>query len=177
MEIMQLRRRSPQLCIALAALLLVAAGPAERSRVVSVQGDVSIGSGEPPLWRPAREGDVLRPYDRVRTGHDGRVELRLPTGTVRLYEDTTLRISGNSGGPDEGVFLKHGTSIFDVFKRESREPFEVHTPEAVVMVKGTRFLVTQDAAGAAVPRRRAPRCSCARASPRWAAPTPPSSST
>jgi hypothetical protein len=138
------------LCIALAALLLLAAGPAGPPRVETVQGDVSIGSGTPPIWRPARQGDVLRPLDQVRTGSDGRVELRLPAGTVRLYEDTTLRISANAGGTDEGVFLKGGTSIFDIFKRNAAEPFEVHTPEAVVMIKGTRFLVARDPQGAAV---------------------------
>ena len=147
---MELRSRIRRLGVALAALLLVAAGSAELPRVETVQGEVSIGSGAPPLWRTAREGDVLRPLDQIRTGRDGRAELRLSTGTVRLYEDTTLRISANPGGTDEGIFLNNGSSIFDILKRNAAEPFEVRTPEAVVMIKGTRFLVTQDPAGAAV---------------------------
>jgi hypothetical protein len=131
--------------IALAALAMLLLGPAPGPRVEQVRGDVEIGSGEPPVWRAARAGDPLAPGDIVRTGHDGRAELVLAAGSVRLYGDTLLRLpmaSAALGTPD-AVELEKGSSLFDILRR-GRDDFEVHTPEVVVSIKGTRFLVVAE---------------------------------
>jgi ferric-dicitrate binding protein FerR (iron transport regulator) len=102
-------------------------------------GSVEIGTGEPPAWRPARAGDSLAPGDAVRTGRDGRAEVALPAGSVRLYGDSLLRLPVVADGVD-AVELDSGSSLFDVLRRRD-DGFEVRTPEVVVSIKGTRFLV------------------------------------
>ncbi len=140
------------LAYAFAALLLIAPGAALGQRVELVSGSVEIGTGEPPVWKQAHEGQALYPGDVVRTGHDGRVELALPAGTVRLYEDSLLRLPNEweQDGRTETVELNRGSSIFDIFKRDPGSRFGVETPEAVVMVKGTQFSVALDDSGTAV---------------------------
>jgi hypothetical protein len=129
----------------LATLALLLMAPTSGPRIESLRGWVEIGSGEPPIWRAARPGDLLAPGDRVRTGRDGRAELALPAGSVRLYGDSLLRLPAAAMASDgDAVELDAGSSLFDVLKRGGRSPFEVRTPEVVVSIKGTRFLVTAD---------------------------------
>lgn len=140
--------------LALAALLL-AGGTAraeEAGRLADVRGAVEIGSGEPPRWHPAREGEVLAPGDRIRTGLGGRVEVELRTGRVRLYEASLLVLpdAPASRPESERVRLESGTSLFDVLRRSDADRFEVETPEVAVMVKGTRFEVSFDGSDTAV---------------------------
>ncbi len=131
--------------IALAALAMLLLGPAPGPRVEQVRGGVEIGSGEPPVWRAARAGDPLAPGDIVRTGHDGRAELVLAAGSVRLYGDTLVRLPVASAAPGsaDAVELDEGSSLFDILRR-GRDDFEVRTPEVVVSIKGTRFLVVAE---------------------------------
>ena len=127
---------------ALAALAIWMLAPTTGPHIERVSGRVEIGSGEPPVWRAARDGDALSPGDAVRTARDGRAELTLPAGSVRLYGDSLMRlppIASEPGGA-EAVELDSGSSLFDVLHR-GRDLFEVHTPEVVVSIKGTRFLV------------------------------------
>ena len=131
--------------IALAALAALLLGPSPGPRVERILGRVEIGSGEPPIWRVARAGDPLAPGDVVRTGHDGRAELVLAAGSVRLYGDTLLRLPMASAAPGsaDAVELDEGSSLFDILRR-GRDDFEVRTPEVVVSIKGTRFLVVAE---------------------------------
>jgi hypothetical protein len=79
----------------------------------------------------------------VRTGADGRAELQLHTGSVRLYESSLLRLpdAPAAGTGSERVRMERGGSLFDVLRRSGSDRFEVETPEVAVMVKGTRFSV------------------------------------
>jgi hypothetical protein len=131
------------------ALLLCAAEPARPGRIEAMSGTVEIGSGEPPRWRAAQVGNTVAPGDQVRTGVSGRAELRLPSGAARLYEHSLLRIPfPQPQNETDFVELEDGASMFDVIHRG--RTFEVRTPEAVAMVKGTRFAVAIDEVGAAV---------------------------
>ena len=78
----------------------------------------------------------------MRTGRDGRAELTLPAGSVRLYGDSLIRLPAiaPTAGNADAVELESGSSLFDVLHRD-RNLFEVRTPEVVVSIKGTRFLV------------------------------------
>lgn len=127
---------------ALAALAVWMLAPMTGSHIEHASGSVEIGSGTPAVWRAGRDGDALAPGDVVRTGRDGRAELILPAGSVRLYGDSLMRLpaSAPASGSAEAVELESGSSLFDVLHREHRD-FEVRTPEVVVSIKGTRFLV------------------------------------
>lgn len=144
------RQRWAGALIPLAAGLLIAAAPAEQAEVVSVRGDVQIGSGEPPVWRAARAGERLVPGDSIRTGRNGRAQVRLRSGDVRLYENSLLLLPRAPEADGERVRMEHGQSLFDVLLRSVEEHFEVETPEVAVMVKGTRFAVQIDDAAASV---------------------------
>ncbi|MDJ0789596.1 MAG: FecR domain-containing protein [Myxococcota bacterium] len=128
------------LCLSLSAT--AGAGP----RIESVSGPVEIGSGEPPAFRPAREGAALEPGDVIRTGAGGRAALELDGRTVRLYENSLLRLPVRFEADAHEVELDEGRSLFDVIKGRN-VPFRVRTPEVVVSVKGTRFLVDAGSRG------------------------------
>lgn len=123
-----------------AALIPLAFTPGEGVAdgiVRQLSGTVEIGRGEPPVWGPAEVDARVAPLDRIRTGGDGRVELVLEAGTLRLHENSLLRLPPASPEADR-VELETGHSLFDVLRRGGRL-FEVHTPSVVVSVKGTRF--------------------------------------
>ena len=129
-------------CLALATGIAAAAS-ADPSLVVA-HGKVEIGHGTPPVWRVAQSGDALAPGDSVRTGAGARAELQLGDNRiVRVYEQSVLRVgtSVTPTGAVRSVELDQGQSIFDVMKKTVADEFDVRTPEVVVSVKGTRFLV------------------------------------
>ncbi len=130
--------------ILLAAFSSLASGSALAESVAEqVSGKVEIGRGDPPRWRALRTGETIESNDRIRTGADGRVEITLDAGTIRVHENSVLRLPPATDQADQ-VELEQGHSLFDVLRRSGRR-FEVHTPTVVVSVKGTRFGV--DATG------------------------------
>lgn len=137
------RSRSVRAILASACLFatLAWAAPAALAEAVArqVQGSVEIGQGEPPQWRPLAQGESISPDDRIRTGADGRVEITMAAGTLRVHENSMLRLPP-AGADADRVDLERGNSLFDILRRGGRR-FEVHTPTVVVSVKGTRFSV------------------------------------
>ena len=141
--------------LALAGILAFAAGAAEAAgpTLVQVDGRVEVGTGQPPVWTVAEAGTELAPGQSIRVGSDARAELDLGAkGTVRLYENTLLRLPPEAFAADgaTAVELEEGGSLFDIDKSRNGSGFEVRTPEAVVMVKGTRFSVALRGSEAAV---------------------------
>lgn len=122
--------------VALATATASTRAPAE-TVVRKVSGTVEIGRGEPPQWQPLVLGARVEPAERVRTGADGRVELAVDAGTLRVHENSLLTLPPAEAGLDR-VELEAGYSLFDVLRREGHR-FEVRTPTVVVSVKGTRF--------------------------------------
>jgi len=119
-------------------LALLGAGSAIAGTTLgAIVGEVEIGSGDPTIWRQARTGEELAPGDRVRTGSDGRAEVRLSAGALRIHENSMLRLPDSSTA-DDRVELEEGYSLFNVLRRMGSH-FEVHTPTVVVSVKGTLF--------------------------------------
>lgn len=146
------RQRAAHVVALVVAITLGLVGAQPGLRITTAQGPVEIGAGEPPAWRAARPGDAVSPGDSIRTGRGGRAEIELGTGTVRLYENSLLRLpqDGMRASGAGAVRMEKGSSLFDVEHREGGNPFEVRTPEVVVSVKGTRFSVTLAGHGAAV---------------------------
>src|SRR5688572_12363081 len=126
------------------SLVLAAGSAAADPTLVLVSGRVEVGRGTPPVWREAKAGEPLAPGDSVRTAAGARAELALgDQRTVRVYEQSVLRVgtSITPTGAVRSVDLDEGRSLFDVMKKTVADEFEVITPEIVVSVKGTRFLV------------------------------------
>jgi hypothetical protein len=146
------RRAALACAVALAAAALAGgAGATPPPAIESLRGAVEVGAGEPERWRPASAGEALAAGDAVRTGDDGRAEIRLQSGVVRLYENSLLRLPADSPRPDrERVRMERGSSLFDVLRRSESDRFEVETPEVAVMVKGTRFSVALHSRGTSV---------------------------
>jgi hypothetical protein len=125
-------------------LLLAAAAPAAATpRFTVVEGRVEISKLNPPSWTPAQTGDPVRPGDAIRTGRASRAELDLGDATVRLYANSVLRLPADAfvDESSRAVELREGQSLFDIMKRKNGQGFEVRTPEAVALVKGTRFAI------------------------------------
>jgi hypothetical protein len=129
--------------LALAALAISVHAGAEAdapaAHVLRVSGVVEVTSVGKPGWRPARAGLALPAGATLRTGDTGRAEVALASGTVRVYENSLLRVPG-SDREAERVRLDKGAALFDVTLPRGGQ-FHVETPEAVAAVKGTRFLV------------------------------------
>jgi len=123
--------------IGLIPALLGASSAMAGTTLGTLAGQVEIGSGDPTVWRQARSGEDLEPGDRVRTGSDGRAEIQMSAGTLRIHENSMLRLPDSATAEDR-VELEQGYSLFDILRR-MRSRFEVHTPTVVVSVKGTRF--------------------------------------
>jgi len=133
-------------CIAFAAAVAVALAAASAdaqttAHVLRVIGSVEIATGEPPSWQVAQPGQSLPPGAAIRTGDGARAEVALDSGTVRVYENSLLRIPARRDAGANRVWLGDGAGIFDV-KLGRGDRFEVETPEAVAAVKGTRFHVS-----------------------------------
>jgi hypothetical protein len=130
---------------ALVALTLACVGAAAdsaraESSVLQVSGSVSLGRGNPPSWRPLAVGEKLAPGDALRSDRDGRAEILLDGNCVRLYGDSLLRLPTANAARAQAVELERGASLFDITPGR-KTPFEVHSPEVIVSVKGTRFRV------------------------------------
>jgi FecR-like protein len=141
--------RRPRATLVAAAFFLAAAAqagtpadPPVSPRLTHVVGRVELSSADAPAWRAAQQGDALEPGTALRTGAGARAELALEGATARLYAESAARMP--EPGRPRGLVLDRGGAIFDVVPRAS-DPFEVTTPGAVALAKGTSFTVTADA--------------------------------
>jgi len=139
-----------KLLLMVACLVLLAAAPALSAaaevRIAAMHGTVEVGHGDPASWSAARQGQRIAPGSAVRTGPASRAELDLGSGrTARMFENSVLRLPA-ADVPE--ATLSRGHTMFDVTPGMSPRGFEVRTPEVVVSVKGTRFLVAAPSGGA-----------------------------
>jgi hypothetical protein len=136
---------------AIALGLLISVPALAEIRISEMEGPVEVGRGDPVVWAEAATDQVLGAGHSVRTGPGGRVELALGSGrTARVYENSVLRLPGVAKNGADAVpttHLSRGHSLFDITPGSSPSGFEVRTPEVVVSVKGTRFMVAAPDAG------------------------------
>jgi hypothetical protein len=133
--------------LGLAASTGAAALPDGQAAVAEkVVGQVHCVLGHGSL-RPLQDGRVLFFGDRVVTGEDGRVLLRLSAGAVvRLAPNTDLDLREPVGQGSYLGLLK-GWARFLVGVRTAGAEFEVQTDNAVAAVKGTDMEVGKRADG------------------------------
>lgn len=122
-----------------------------------VVGTVEVQADGGGPWRPVVAGTMVKPGDTIRTGARSKAEVVHPTGTIRLFEHTLLRLPMEADGRTRWirrVELFEGQSLFDVVpgrfgdflslvstRARALFFFEVTTPHVVAGVKGTRFAV------------------------------------
>ncbi len=104
-------------------------------------------------WQQLTRGDIV-PDDRViRTAPNGRVQFRRDNETIDLAPDTQIRIFDRVGQKYTVVQQHFGEVAVEV-ERKQVQHFVVQTEYLAAVVKGTRFTVTANDAGADVSVQR-----------------------
>jgi hypothetical protein len=103
-------------------------------------------------WQPLARGDVV-PDDRVvKTLANGAVSLTRGSETVELGASTQVQIDdkATTGKKPFTTVTQYFGSVAVEAEVENVQHFEVSTPFLAAVVKGTRFVVTSNEAGASV---------------------------
>jgi hypothetical protein len=135
--------------VAVAAIGLFAVSPAqaEIARVKSSVGAAAIERGTARV--PARPGLLLNPGDRLVTGKDGRISLSFIDNT-RFSVGPNSRVSVSEFAYDrtrqQGKFLTQVDRgslaiVSGHIAKSGRDAMKVRTPNSLLGVRGTRFVV------------------------------------
>ena len=137
-----------------AALLVILLTPAPHAWAQASAGSISALSGSVTVERvgksiPAAYGAALQVGDKLTTGPNGRITIRLSDGSqLELNDSSTLVLTENILNPDGSrastkVTLLGGL-VRSLVKIGPGSPpnFEVHTPNAVASARGTMFDVS-----------------------------------
>lgn len=139
-----------RLVVAISLLILSAAPLANAQAPGTPAGSVTTASGPVQLQRagattPLAAGTALNVGDRIITGTNGHVIVTLSDGsTLELGDSSNLTIDSHALAPTGGraatsVSLFGGVVRSVVDATGGAPNFEVHTPNAVAAVRGTRF--------------------------------------
>ncbi len=140
--------------LCLFSLLTGCGGKKERFRsakVIAVRGTATLSRGEDSF--AVYEGLVLQSGDRLTTQADGRVDLKLDEDKFVLLEENTAVSLLLEGDPQKGAIILQQTrgTVHHAIENPLAEEdsYQVHTPDAVMAVRGTEFdtIVTQTDAG------------------------------
>lgn len=141
-------RRAPSGVALLASCLAAAAAGAEPvGQIVGIEGQVGVKSRSGASYRPAALDGRLELGDWIRTERASRAKLLLRGDTlVSVDEETELGVDesvlGGAGAPTRVIEQVSGqmlTTVGETFGGAAR--LEVHTPTAVLGIKGTVFEV------------------------------------
>jgi len=133
-------------------MILKAESAKEKSKEEKKEERKKLARGERPApkegWRPARVGEPLERGDEVAVPGDSAMEILIgrEKNAVKIAELTKLKIAQmednfKTGVQDTQLYLDMGDILLDVEKKEEIDKFEVHTPTAIIGVRGTRFEV------------------------------------
>jgi len=142
----------PCFWLALTLLAAPAYAQSDASLVAAVQGPVDVQQGG--TWKEATIGLTVAPGDRVRTGANARAKLVLADDSVVDLAPAT------EGGLESQLFDPAARRFQTVFRlakgkvhvqvsdyyHEARARYEVETPTAVAIVRGTEFVVGYNSA-------------------------------
>jgi hypothetical protein len=128
----------------LAILAVVVGGTplgAAEWQVARSTGDVWVAT---PKAQPVSLGAevVLRPGDKIQTGHTGRVLLVRGTETILIAPNSVVSLPAGQKATRATTILHQAGSIVLEVEKKSVDHFEVETPYLAAVVKGTRFAVT-----------------------------------
>lgn len=116
--------------------------------VLSVSGNVQTNGA------PTKTGEKLNEKDKLATGDDGFVTIKLADGsTITVQSKSAVELErarqlANTGGVgDTAVRLQNGRLTTNVTKQNGAARYEIKTPTANMGVRGTVFRVAADASG------------------------------
>jgi hypothetical protein len=153
----------------LAAGLAVAAGlacaqsqsppgaPPDAAQVLVSEGTTMLVRGT-SYSTPVRPDVPIRSGDRIRTGTDGRVQLRFSDGAlISIRSDSDFRVESYAFDAvrQRGFFeLVQGSlrAVSGGVGKRDRDDWRLRTPTATIGIRGTEFTVEQAACAAACPR-------------------------
>jgi tetratricopeptide (TPR) repeat protein len=110
-------------------------------RIVELQGTAEVAAATATTWLPAQTNQILRPFDRLRTGANSRMALLWSDRSVVSFGALTeLEVSPpDSAGAQCGLHLLRG--IVSFFHRDEPGRIRVITRGAVAGVEGTEFVL------------------------------------
>ena len=110
-------------------------------RIVELQGAVEVIPSGRQNWKAAQTNDVLKAFDRLRTGENSRVGVSWPgQSVIRFGPLTELEVlPPRSSDSQSGLHLVRG--ILSFFHRDQPGRIQVITRGAVAGVEGTEFVM------------------------------------
>ncbi len=126
--------------VSMAQLLPVAAG--STGKVIHSQGMVQVLKDEVP-WA-LNVGDLVNPRQEIITGMDGYAKIQVPDGSVfEVFPNSRATFRSNQGNLRELLDLWIGRVKVHIEKLNGKPNHNrIHTPSAVISVRGTTFDVT-----------------------------------
>jgi outer membrane protein OmpA-like peptidoglycan-associated protein len=119
----------------------------ENPSVAYVLGEAEMRLPENDNWQEIEIGQTLTAGTIVRTGVDGRLDIRFADGTaVRLQEDTRLSID-ESSIRQLTLNLQEGSIAARFHRRFMEQKFQIRTRFATAGIRGTSLQVETDANG------------------------------
>jgi hypothetical protein len=126
---------------ALSLLGLIAYGQDVTVKVVRYAGKVEVRASGETAWAKVKNGQLLKAGDTLRTLKGGKVQLLFPKNTLVLIKENSVlnvkELNANGGGKVKTVV---GGFLFNL--QEALAPgstFEVETPTALAVVRGTKL--------------------------------------
>src|SRR5690349_24832744 len=119
----------------------------------AAEGNWTIGRMTGEVWlaggdvRQAsiKQDDVLKAGDTIRTGRTGRVLQKRGEETILLAPNSVIGLPAQKKeGPATTIVQQAGSILLEVEKKNVKH-FEVETPFAAAVVKGTQFRITVEA--------------------------------
>ncbi len=121
---------------------------AEPAKVRFLIGEAQVkASAQTADWKTLKLYDTVNDNDVVRTGANSLCEIELSDGSVvKLLDNSVMEIRNLEPEDEKGVdlFAGLGKFYFQV-KKLLRKKFQVSTPVAVAAIRGTEFMIINDA--------------------------------
>ena len=130
-----------------------------KGKITAVFGDVEVRTPGSIVWSKAKRGQIISEGWQIRTGKDGKVQLRFATNLINLKPNTNLTVSQSTVNTLTGKYTTifecpEGKARFEIKDNSRVAEFKVKTPTAIAGARGTIFflLVAQNFTEALVAR-------------------------